>query len=63
MRRPRRAEGLDFRRGGRVHGNTFDLHRLLHFARARGLQAELQPVELFARAPEQTWESPPAGRL
>ncbi|MFD7445512.1 DsbA family oxidoreductase [Streptomyces sp. NPDC059909] len=36
-----RSEGLDFRVGGRVHGNTFDLHRLLHFAKARGLQAEL----------------------
>jgi predicted DsbA family dithiol-disulfide isomerase len=36
-----RAEGLGFRVGGRVFGNTFDLHRLLHFAKARGLQAEL----------------------
>ncbi|MFD3453859.1 DsbA family oxidoreductase [Streptomyces sp. NPDC058691] len=37
-----RAEGLGFRIGGRVDGNTFDLHRLLHFARARGLQAGLR---------------------
>jgi predicted DsbA family dithiol-disulfide isomerase len=36
-----RSEGLGYRVGGRVHGNTFDLHRLLHFARERGLQAEL----------------------
>ncbi|WP_406424260.1 DsbA family oxidoreductase [Streptomyces sp. NBC_00873] len=35
------AEGLGFRVGARVHGNTFDLHRLLHFAKARGLQVEL----------------------
>lgn len=31
-----RAVGLDYRIGGRVHGNTFDAHRLLHFARSRG---------------------------
>ncbi|MEV7239328.1 DsbA family oxidoreductase [Streptomyces sp. NPDC051020] len=36
-----RAEGLDFRVGGRLHGNTFDVHRLLHFAKTRGLQVEL----------------------
>jgi predicted DsbA family dithiol-disulfide isomerase len=36
-----RAEGLGFRVGGRVEGNTFDVHRLLHFARTRGLQVEL----------------------
>jgi predicted DsbA family dithiol-disulfide isomerase len=34
------GEGLDFRIGGRVHGNTFDVHRLAHFAKTRGLQAE-----------------------
>ncbi|MGW1704952.1 DsbA family oxidoreductase [Streptomyces sp. NPDC002206] len=36
-----RAEGLGFRIGGRVHGNTFELHRLLHFAKAHDLRTEL----------------------
>ncbi|WUD76664.1 DsbA family oxidoreductase [Streptomyces sp. NBC_00510] len=36
-----RTEGLDFRIGGRVHGNTFDVHRLLHFAKEHGVQHEL----------------------
>ncbi|MFF0291217.1 DsbA family oxidoreductase [Streptomyces sp. NPDC005262] len=36
-----RAEGLGFLVGARVHGNTFDLHRLLHFAKSRGVQVEL----------------------
>lgn len=36
-----RAEGLDYRIGGRVHGNTFDVHRLLHLAKAHGVQQEL----------------------
>ncbi|MFE0511135.1 DsbA family oxidoreductase [Streptomyces sp. NPDC058964] len=36
-----RAVGLDFRIGGRAFGNTFDIHRLIHFAKTRGLQAEL----------------------
>ncbi|QFZ72504.1 DsbA family oxidoreductase [Streptomyces fagopyri] len=36
-----RSVGLDFRVGGRVFGNTFDVHRLLHFAKSRGLQDEL----------------------
>ncbi|WP_328885034.1 DsbA family oxidoreductase [Streptomyces sp. NBC_00316] len=40
------AEGLGFRVGARVHGNTFDLHRLLHFAKARGLQIELMNLAL-----------------
>lgn len=35
------AEGLDFRIGGRVQGNTFDVHRLVHFAKARGVQQQL----------------------
>ncbi|MFI8008089.1 DsbA family oxidoreductase [Streptomyces sp. NPDC086010] len=34
------AVGLEFRVGGRVFGNTFDLHRLSHFAKTRGLQGE-----------------------
>ncbi|NBM18092.1 DsbA family oxidoreductase [Streptomyces sp. GC420] len=42
-----RAEGLDYV-VGRDHGNTFDLHRLLHLARARGRHEEL--LTLFYRA-------------
>ncbi|MFD7389483.1 DsbA family oxidoreductase [Streptomyces sp. NPDC059852] len=34
------AVGLEFRVGGRVFGNTFDVHRLSHFAATRGLQGE-----------------------
>ncbi|MEU2165156.1 DsbA family oxidoreductase [Streptomyces sp. NPDC019208] len=36
-----RAEGLGYRTEGRDQGNTFDIHRLLHLAKARGLQEEL----------------------
>jgi predicted DsbA family dithiol-disulfide isomerase len=36
-----RAEGLEYRTEGREHGNTFDIHRVLHLAKARGLQDEL----------------------
>lgn len=36
-----RSEGLDYRTEGRDHGSTFDLHRLLHLAKDRGLQDEL----------------------
>ncbi|MEV4195392.1 DsbA family oxidoreductase [Streptomyces toxytricini] len=36
-----RAEGLEYRTEGRDHGNTFDIHRLLHLAAERGLQEEL----------------------
>ncbi|HBF80503.1 MAG TPA: protein-disulfide isomerase [Streptomyces sp.] len=35
------AEGLGYRTEGRDHGNTFDMHRLLHLAKARGRQDEL----------------------
>lgn len=35
------AEGLPYRTRGRDHGSTFDMHRLLHFARAQGRQVEL----------------------
>ncbi|MFI1417814.1 DsbA family oxidoreductase [Streptomyces sp. NPDC020731] len=35
------AEGLPYRTRGRDHGSTFDMHRLLHFARERGRQVEL----------------------
>ena len=43
-----RSEGLDYRTEGRDHGNTFDIHRLLHLARARGRQDEL--LDLAYRA-------------
>ncbi|MFD7709982.1 DsbA family oxidoreductase [Streptomyces sp. NPDC059786] len=35
------AEGLDYRTEGRDHGNTFDMHRLLHLAKAEGRQDAL----------------------
>ncbi|WP_399092765.1 DsbA family oxidoreductase [Streptomyces sp. BBFR2] len=35
-----RGEGLGYR-SDRVHGNTFDLHRLLHLAKAHGVQDAL----------------------
>ncbi|MFJ3668685.1 DsbA family oxidoreductase [Streptomyces sp. NPDC090106] len=35
------AEGLPYRTRGRDHGNTFDMHRLLHLAKERGRQDEL----------------------
>ncbi|WP_327716331.1 DsbA family oxidoreductase [Streptomyces sp. NBC_00490] len=42
------AEGLEYRTRDRDHGNTFDMHRLLHLAKARGRQDEL--VQLLYRA-------------
>jgi predicted DsbA family dithiol-disulfide isomerase len=36
-----RSAGLDYRAVGRDNGNTFNLHRLLHFAKSRGRQMEL----------------------
>lgn len=36
-----RAEGLPYLDGGRDAANSFDMHRLLHFAKERGRQAEL----------------------
>src|SRR6478735_4384246 len=38
------AEGLGYRTEGRDHGSTFDMHRLLHLAKARGRQDELLAV-------------------
>ncbi|MEU3844003.1 DsbA family oxidoreductase [Streptomyces sp. NPDC028635] len=35
------AEGLDYRTRGRDHGSTFDMHRLLHFAKEHGRQDQL----------------------
>ncbi|MFF3411284.1 DsbA family oxidoreductase [Streptomyces sp. NPDC002742] len=42
------AEGLAYRTRDRDHGNTFDMHRLLHLAKARGRQDEL--IGLFYKA-------------
>ncbi|WP_428934345.1 DsbA family oxidoreductase [Streptomyces sp. ACT015] len=42
------AEGLPYRTEGRDHGNTFDLHRLLHLAKEHGRQDAL--IELLYRA-------------
>lgn len=42
------AEGLGYLTEGRDHGNTFDIHRLLHLARARGRQEAL--LDLAYRA-------------
>ncbi|MCW7944739.1 protein-disulfide isomerase [Streptomyces hygroscopicus] len=42
------AEGLEYRTTGRDHGNTFDMHRLLHFAKEQGRQDQL--VEILYRA-------------
>ncbi|GAB2885073.1 DsbA family oxidoreductase [Streptomyces deserti] len=38
------AEGLDYRTRGRDHGSTFDMHRLLHFAKEQGRQDELLQI-------------------
>ncbi|GHG01540.1 DsbA family oxidoreductase [Streptomyces zaomyceticus] len=42
------SEGLGYRTDGRDHGNTFDIHRLLHLAKDRGRQNEL--LDLAYRA-------------
>lgn len=42
------AEGLEYRTRDRDHGNTFDMHRLLHLAKERGRQDEL--IQLFYKA-------------
>jgi predicted DsbA family dithiol-disulfide isomerase len=42
------AEGLEYRTTGRDHGNTFDMHRLLHFAKEQGKQDEL--IQIMYRA-------------
>src|SRR6185503_7351045 len=48
MERTAAEEGLEFHMAGGVTGNTFDAHRLLHFAQARGVQDAV--VERFYRA-------------
>jgi predicted DsbA family dithiol-disulfide isomerase len=47
------AEGLGYRTEGRDHGNTFDIHRLLHLARARGRQDELLTLAYKANFAEE----------
>ncbi|MGX1884070.1 DsbA family oxidoreductase [Streptomyces sp. NPDC055287] len=47
------SEGLGFLTEGRDHGNTFDIHRLLHLARARGRQEALLDLVLRANFAEQ----------
>jgi predicted DsbA family dithiol-disulfide isomerase len=42
------AEGLEYRTRDRDHGSTFDMHRLLHLAKAHGRQDEL--IQAFYRA-------------
>jgi len=42
------AEGLAYRTRDRDHGNTFDLHRLLHLAKEHGRQDEL--IQILYRA-------------
>ncbi|MFD3837392.1 DsbA family oxidoreductase [Streptomyces sp. NPDC058642] len=42
------AEGLEYRTRDRDHGNTFDMHRLLHLAKAQGRQDEL--IQIFYQA-------------
>ncbi|QNP73452.1 DsbA family oxidoreductase [Streptomyces roseirectus] len=42
------AEGLEYRTRGRDHGSTFDMHRVLHFAKEHGKQGEL--FQIFYRA-------------
>ena len=48
-----REVGLDFRIGGRVFGNTFDVHRLIHFAGSHGRQAELMDLVFRANFAEE----------
>ncbi|PWI20903.1 protein-disulfide isomerase [Streptomyces sp. Act143] len=48
-----REVGLGFRIGGRVFGNTFDLHRLIHFAKTRGLQNEFMDLAYRANFAEE----------
>ncbi|MFJ3995952.1 DsbA family oxidoreductase [Streptomyces parvus] len=47
------SEGLGYRTEGRDHGNTFDIHRLLHLAKARGRQDELLALAYRANFAEE----------
>lgn len=48
-----REVGLGFRIGGRVFGNTFDVHRLIHFAKTRGRQTEFMDLAFQANFAEE----------
>jgi predicted DsbA family dithiol-disulfide isomerase len=48
------AEGLGYRVEGRDNGSTFDIHRVLHLAKARGLQSELLDLAYRANFAEET---------
>ncbi|WNF26366.1 DsbA family oxidoreductase [Streptomyces sp. C11-1] len=48
-----RSEGLGYRTEGRDHGSTFDIHRLLHLAKARGRQDELLTLAYRANFAEE----------
>lgn len=48
-----KSVGLDFRIGGRVFGNTFDIHRLLHFAKTLGRQSQLMDIAFRANFAEE----------
>ncbi|MEV2217341.1 DsbA family oxidoreductase [Streptomyces sp. NPDC050997] len=47
------AEGLEYRTRDRDHGNTFDMHRLLHLAKEQGRQDELVQAFYTANFAEQ----------
>ncbi|MFI0004447.1 DsbA family oxidoreductase [Streptomyces globisporus] len=47
------SEGLGYRTEGRDHGNTFDIHRLLHLAKARGRQDDLLTLAYRANFAEE----------
>jgi predicted DsbA family dithiol-disulfide isomerase len=48
-----RAEGLEYRTEGRDNANTFDIHRLLHLAKARGLQDRMLTLAYRANFAEE----------
>jgi predicted DsbA family dithiol-disulfide isomerase len=48
-----RSEGLGYRIDGRDHGSTFDIHRLLHLAKARDRQDELLTLAYRANFAEE----------
>ena len=45
--------GLEYLAEGRDHGNTFDIHRVLHFAKTRGKQDELLDLAYKANFAEE----------
>lgn len=48
-----RSEGLGYLTDGRDHGNTFAIHRLLHFAKTKGVQDELIDLTFHANFAEE----------